>query len=314
MDERMVIDVMRNSEKRFLIIGDIMLDEYIFCDVTRISPEAPVPVAKVKRRKYSLGGCGNVAANIRSLGGEIDVLSVVGCDEENANLVHEMLDPLEDCLIRDFERFTTVKRRVIAHSQQVIRIDEEDIIPICFDTEQEVINSSKRLVDTVDAVVISDYNKGVLTKQVLCTVIALCRKKKIPIIVDPKGENYSKYIGATLIAPNEGEAFIASGVSDVDKACRILSSKFKIKQVLITQGEKGMTFFDGKNIKHFSTTAEHVYDVTGAGDTVTAVMAFGLACGVDTEQCVHVANVAAGIVVGEIGTATVVWDKIFERW
>jgi len=309
MNLKRTIDILQNSKKKFLVVGDLMLDEYVFSDVDRISPEAPVPVAKVRERKFMLGGCGNVQKNLRTLGGEVFTIAVVGQDIAGKRLSRMMTSDL----VFDFGRKTSIKRRIIAHSQQLLRIDEETSSKLSVQKEQEIIRKIKKYIDKVDVVVLSDYAKGVLTDDVLRFVISQCNERGVPIVLDPKREDYSAYRGSILVTPNEKEAFLVSNTVDTELACRFISENFNINQVLITRGEDGMTFLDGQKIYDISTKAEYVYNVTGAGDTVVALMSLGIANNADMIDCVHLANIAASIVIEKVGTVAPSWDEILRR-
>jgi D-beta-D-heptose 7-phosphate kinase / D-beta-D-heptose 1-phosphate adenosyltransferase len=303
----------RAATVRALVIGDLMLDEYLWGKTDRISPEAPVQVVEVAREDLRLGGAGNVVNNLVALGCSVSVCSVVGADE-NAVLLRRAFESkgvdLEG-LFEDHDRKTSKKTRVIAANQQIVRIDRETKSPIAPDSEREMIRYLSACSGSFDVIIVSDYLKGVLTPEVLSAVCRIGRSLGIPVVVDPKGSDYSKYRGATLLTPNRKEAEIASGVAIVDldsleRAADGLLGSLGLDALLITRSEAGMSLFpaDGASV-HIPTVAREVFDVTGAGDTVISVLSVGLACGLSLSDAAWVANVAAGIAVGKLGTSTV---------
>jgi D-beta-D-heptose 7-phosphate kinase / D-beta-D-heptose 1-phosphate adenosyltransferase len=298
---------------RALVLGDLMLDEYLWGKTERISPEAPVQVVEVAREDLRLGGAGNVVNNLVALGCSVSVCSVVGADE-NAVLLRRAFESkgvdLEG-LFEDQERKTSKKTRVIAANQQIVRIDRETKSAIAQHSEQEMIRYLSACSSSFDVIIVSDYLKGVLTPPVLSAVSQIGRSLGIPVVVDPKGSDYSKYRGATLLTPNRKEAEIASGVAITDldsleRAANGLLQPLGLDALLITRSEAGMSLFpaDGASV-HIPTVAREVFDVTGAGDTVISVLSVGLACGLSMSDAAWVANVAAGIAVGKLGTSTV---------
>jgi D-beta-D-heptose 7-phosphate kinase/D-beta-D-heptose 1-phosphate adenosyltransferase len=301
------------STTKVLIVGDVMLDRYWWGSVGRISPEAPVPVVRLDRTTLSAGGAANVAVNIAGLGATPMLVGIVGVDSD-AECVRRILgasgvDP--DNLIGAKDRPTTVKTRVIAHSQQVVRVDQESDAYINPDAVDLIIGRVKSQIADADAMIISDYSKGMMTNRVLSTIIDLARDSQTPVLVDPKGKDYTKYKGVSLITPNRREAAEACNLNEntpsvVDVAGNRLLSELAFESLLITQGEEGMTLFrrDVKS-RHFPTAARKVYDVTGAGDTVIATLATALGAGADLETATLIANVAAGSVVEQIGTTAI---------
>lgn len=301
------------SGTRVLIVGDLMLDRYWWGSVARISPEAPVPVVRLGSTTLAAGGAANVAANVAGLGATPILLGVLGMDPD-AEYVRQLLktagvDPGH--LIKSSERPTTVKTRVIAHSQQVVRVDQESDLPIGPEVEDEIISHTASLISAADSLILSDYSKGLMTERVLSAVIGLAREQEKPVLVDPKGKDYRKYKGVSMITPNRREAAEACNLSEsspsvVDIAGDRLINELDIDSLLITQGEEGMTLFRrGIEPKHFPTAAREVYDVTGAGDTVIATLATAIGAGSDLEAATHIANIAAGSVVEQIGTTTI---------
>jgi len=296
-----------------LIIGDIMLDEYLWGKAGRISPEAPVPVVDVNREELRLGGAGNVANNMVAMGFEVSLCSVIGGDENGSILRRAFTGKGVDVegVFEDPLRMTSKKTRVLAANQQVVRIDRETRVDIHRDYEDKIVEFVTGQARKWDVILVSDYQKGVLTPKVLDTVINLGRRHGIPVVVDPKGNDYSKYRAATIITPNCKEAEIASRIPIPDEkslnaaaACLLESGEYDA--LLITRSSEGMSLYlrDG-TIAHLPTVAREVYDVTGAGDTVVAALGLGLAVGLDFAEASRLSNVAAGIAVGKLGTSTV---------
>ncbi|OGU11171.1 MAG: bifunctional heptose 7-phosphate kinase/heptose 1-phosphate adenyltransferase [Geobacteraceae bacterium GWC2_58_44] len=298
---------------RVLVIGDLMLDEYLWGRAERISPEAPVQVVEVAREDLRLGGAGNVVNNLAALGCSVSVCSVIGSDE-NGGLLRRAFEAkgvdLEG-LFEDPSRRTSKKTRVIAANQQIVRIDRETRAPIEPGCEQQLLGYLSARCSDFDVIIVSDYLKGVLTPEVLSAVCRAGRGLGIPVVVDPKGNDYGKYRGATLLTPNRKEAEIASGlaITDVETlelAAALLLADLGLDALLITRSEAGMSLFPAQGAAvHIPTVAREVFDVTGAGDTVISVLSLGLACGLTLPDAAWVANVAAGIAVGKLGTSTV---------
>ncbi len=319
MKPRTLLDCLSGfAGKRVLVLGDVMLDEFIWGDVRRISPEAPVPVVEMKRRTYVAGGASNTAANVAALGGQPVLLGVVGKDSP-AHQLREVLAAggiATDSLIADIDRLTTTKSRIVAHSQQIVRLDCEQREPLSPHLEDELIRLAAARLENVDACIISDYAKGVVSARVAQSVIRLARQAGRPLIVDPKGTDYSKYQGATLIKPNaqEAEACTKQEITS-DKSLLAVSQRLLEmltgSALLITRGPQGMSLFrEGLAPIHIPSLCRNVFDVTGAGDTVAGTLAMGLAARGTIEQAMHLANHAAGIVVGKVGTATVTLDEL----
>ncbi|MGA1842996.1 MAG: D-glycero-beta-D-manno-heptose-7-phosphate kinase [bacterium] len=311
----------RFSDTRILVLGDLMIDEYLWGGVERISPEAPVQVVDVQREARTLGGAGNVVANLASMGAKVDVGGVIG-DCPGAQWLADQLDSLyvgHECLIRDPERPTTIKTRVIAANQQVVRIDRETRRPISEKQEERLVRHITRHWDQWQGIVLSDYGKGLLTRSFLEKVITLGREKGIRVVVDPKGTDFTRYRGAGLITPNRKEAFLGMGL-DPGKDAEVPSlgvrmiEELDLLGLVITLGAEGMCVFSpGEEPRLIPTRAREVYDVSGAGDTVVAALALCLASGVDLPRAAEVANLAAGVVVGKVGTATVTPEEILSH-
>jgi rfaE bifunctional protein kinase chain/domain len=298
------------SQVRLLVVGDVMLDRYWFGEVSRISPEAPVPVVKVQRMEERLGGAANVARNAASLGAVSALLSVVGDDEAGRTLGKLLEEGQIDASLHiDREIDTTVKLRVIGRQQQLLRIDfettpsSEILLAKLADFETRVVQS--------DVVVLSDYGKGGLTH--IAEMIRIARAHDKPVLVDPKGDEWEKYAGATVITPNRAELKEVVGRWSSDdelaaKACK-LRGELGLEALLVTRSEEGMTLF-ADEIHHQPALAREVFDVSGAGDTVIATLAVMIAAGADWAEAIRVANIAAGIVVGKLGTAVVSRDEL----
>lgn len=301
------------SKVKVLIVGDVMLDRYWWGQVSRISPEAPVPVVNLENTSLSVGGAANVAANVAGLGAQAFLVGVVG-DDDDARLFPNLLNESNvsaDFLIKIPTRRTTVKTRVIAHSQQVVRVDQETKQSLSSKEEEKVWNAAKNLIKNTDAVIISDYAKGVLTKNLLKRLITTAKAENKFILVDPKGKDFSKYRGASVLTPNQKEAVEACGLEEasesaVEKSGIELLKKLSLEAVLITQGEKGMRLFQkNRETTHLNSLARKVYDVTGAGDTVIAGLAVASAAGMNFYEAAKLANIAAGLVVEQIGTTAI---------
>ena len=304
--------------RRVLVLGDAMLDRYLWGRVERISPEAPVPVVDVERESFSLGGAANVAHNITSLGGEAVLLSVVGEDTSGEQLKSALARAgvRAESLVSDPERRTTVKTRILAHQQQVVRADEEDTEPVRGPALRRVLAALERLAPEVDAIVVSDYGKGVVHPDTIQPAIALARAHQITVSVDPKQDHFSSYQGATLLTPNQLEAGQAFGsrITDEESLAKAgwgLRERHDLECLVITRGPDGMSLFErGGRYTHLPTVAREVFDVTGAGDTVVAVMALALAAGADFVSAASLANHAAGRVIRHAGTAVVSAEEL----
>ncbi|MEW6207889.1 MAG: D-glycero-beta-D-manno-heptose-7-phosphate kinase [Acidobacteriota bacterium] len=303
--------------KRIVVLGDVMLDEFVWGRVRRISPEAPVPVVEVERQTLAIGGAGNVVSNLASLGASPAMLGVVG-DDDDAERLRSKLRAIgveADTLVRDPSRPTTLKTRIIAHNQQVVRADRESRRAVSQEIEDQIIDLFCREMERADALVVSDYNKGLLTESLLARALGLARSRDLTVCVDPKARNFSRYEPLTVITPNTQEAAEASSIAIEDEASlieagrRILSS-IDCRATLITRGEEGMSLFTSDEATHIPTVAREVYDVTGAGDTVIATLALALAAGASYVEAAVLANHAAGVVVGKLGTAAVTRDEL----
>lgn len=312
------MQILKNATPKILVVGDLMIDHYLWGSCQRISPEAPVQIVDIAKETTLLGGGGNVINNLKALGAQVSVSSVVGDDDNGV----ELLDMLKNIgvdtknIIVQKGRKTSKKSRVIASSQQVLRYDKESKDEITDLSVENILNPLSKSINDFDIVILSDYGKGVLT-DVLCQgIIKLCNEKYIKVLVDPKGSDYRKYRGAYLLTPNKKEAMLATGVNIKDKetlqeALFKLKTQCELKVSLITLSEDGIATYENE-LKIFPTVAKEVFDVTGAGDTVIASIAFALSVGKNIEETAAFSNLAAGVVVGKIGSATVTLDEIEE--
>ncbi len=307
-------------EIRCLVIGDLMLDEYLWGKADRISPEAPVQVVDVIREELRLGGAGNVVHNLAALGAQVSVCSVVGDDQNGRELLgqfcHHHIDTR--AVFLDPDRRTSRKTRVVAAHQQIVRIDRESREALPVAVEQQLCLWIAAHAGEYAVIVLSDYNKGVLTPAVIASVVSAAAQVGIPVLVDPKGTDFTRYGGATLLTPNRKEAEAASGISITDtaslaRAAGIIMSATGLQHLLITRSEEGMSLFSkGGEIVHIPTVAREVFDVSGAGDTVLATLAVGIASGFSMAESARLANVAAGIAVGKLGTSIVTPQEIID--
>ena len=308
----------KNENPKILVIGDLMIDHYLWGKCERISPEAPVQIVNIDKESSVLGGAGNVINNLRALGSRVDVLSVVG-DDYVANELKALLENIKvqsNMLIIEQNRKTSKKSRLIASQQQVLRYDNESIEDISSASEKEIINKLSANISNYDVVILSDYGKGVLTTKLTQEIISISNKNKVKVFVDPKGKDYSKYKGAYTLTPNKKEAIEASNIlindnESLEKAIKKLKDECELEVSLITLSESGIAIFDD-NLRIKPTVAREVYDVTGAGDTVIASIAFAIANHMKIDDAIQFANLAAGVVVGKIGSATASLDEIYE--
>ena len=305
-------------ERNVVVLGDVMLDEFVWGDVTRISPEAPVPVVDVRRESIHLGGAANVLANLIALGARGSVVGVVGNDEAGKRLrngLRELGTDANDNLIVDDGRPSTIKTRIIAHSQLVVRADRESRAPVNSQLEQQIVSRLKEALSDADAFVVSDYDKGVVTPRILGEILPFAYER-VPVLIDPKLRNFNFYRPATLVTPNHHEALRMSDSEDHSNhgshhAATVIRQKLGCDAVLITRGDRGMMLLEGEGEPvYVDTAAREVYDVTGAGDTVIAALAGALASGTSMFEAATLANHAAGIVVGKVGTATATADEL----
>lgn len=302
----------KSKNKKIAIIGDVMVDKYVYGEINRVSPEAPVPVIDVKKIEYKLGGAANVANNVKALGSEPILIGLIGDDLDGKNflLTIKSLKLNASGIVNDKTRPTTTKTRVIAHSQHVIRIDDEKKKDVSGDAEKKVLDFVRKNISSFEAVILQDYNKGILSKKMINQVIALCKKNNKPVYVDPKFDNFFEYKGVNVFKPNKKEIQDVLGMKVDDdesaaKAGKKLLEKLECEYLVLTRGEKGMMLFDKENGKTVAlsipTKARNVADVSGAGDTVISTIAVTLAGGAGIEEAIVLANHAAGIVCEEVG-------------
>lgn len=301
---------------RILVVGDLMVDHYIWGTSDRVSPEAPVPVIDVAREQVRLGGAGNVVENLRTLGAEVSVASVVGDDEAGTEILRLLAEQhvSTHAVVCEPGRHSPRKLRVMANHQQVVRLDRESKQSVSGESMAALTRRMAGLTEAFDAVLLSDYNKGVLTEDVCRFAIDWAHARSIPVLVDPKGTEAAKYRGATLITPNRFEAALLTGITirtaeDVRAAEDNLRALLDFPYIVLTLSENGMAVI-GKRTTVIPATAREVYDVTGAGDTVLATLGYCLACGMAVEEGCELANRAAAVVVGKVGSASATWDEI----
>ncbi len=308
-----------NSGK-ILIIGDVMLDKYYYGEVQRISPEAPVPIAHIKNEENTLGGAANVAHNLALLGCQVKLLGVVGKDNYCSELKSILEEKgIEDCLLISGKRSTTTKLRIIGAHQQMMRVDFEDSMSLDPEIEAQLLEIIKdEIKNQYDCVILSDYAKGVCTESICTLVINNCKNRKIPVLVDPKGQKWDKYQNAFLITPNIKELSDIAGtaINNEDDLIttygREILQKYGIANLIVTRSEKGLSLINSTQVNHIPTKAKEVFDVSGAGDTVVAVLAMLISNGTDLNMAAEIANFAAGIVVGKIGTYALHKDELIE--
>ena len=303
------------SACKILVVGDVMLDKYYFGEVTRISPEAPVPIAHVLDVRETLGGAANVAHNLALLGCQTSIIGQIGRDNHGEIFLSKLKSlGVNFSGMIETSKPTTTKIRVISGHQQMIRLDFEDATEIS--ATDELLKNFSAQLPNVDAVIISDYGKGVCTKKICREIIGACRAQKKIVVVDPKGDNWQKYFDASFITPNlkEFNAVLPKKIPNVDaeieNSARKVIDEFNLRGLVVTRSAKGLTLVDGEKISHIKAHAQEVFDVSGAGDTVIAVFALALAGKINSEAAAYLANVAAGVVVAKVGTYAVNRDEL----
>jgi len=300
------------SKSTLLVLGDLMLDRYLWGHVSRISPEAPVPVVAVNKETSCLGGAGNVSRNLQSLGASVILAGLVGDDAAGRWIKGNA--PSGQGIFTDPGRPTTIKTRIIAHHQQVVRVDQEEVGALAPAVRESVLSLIRN--ESYDGLLVSDYNKGMVNRDLMEAALEVARERKIPVYVDPKVENFSHFSPVTLITPNHFEAerivnHPCSSDSDVERAGADILSRISVQYLIIKRGEQGMSVFEkGRHPIHIPTVAKEVYDVTGAGDTVIAAASLALLAGATIQEAALLANTAAGIVVGKLGTATLTKEEL----
>ena len=309
---------LQGKSPKLLVIGDLMIDHYLWGSCERISPEAPVQVINVDNESTVLGGSGNVINNLKALGAQVDVISVIGgCEtSDELKILLNDINVNSKYLITQKDRITSKKSRIIAAQQQVVRYDRESTDEISTKSQTIILNTFKKIITNYDAVLLSDYGKGVLTSDLTQSLIAIANDNNKKVLIDPKGLDYSKYKGAYLLTPNKKEASEATQINIHDdatltQAITQLKTNCDLDVSLITLSEQGVAIYDD-TLRTHPTVAREVFDVTGAGDTVLASLGFALSCGLDIDNSVEFANLAAGVVVGKIGSATATLNEIIE--
>jgi rfaE bifunctional protein kinase chain/domain len=302
---------------RICVIGDIMIDHYVYGTCERISPEAPVQIVDVANEVYMLGGAGNVLKNLEAFGCSSSLISVCGNDDASLILENELssIKPAFHHLVKDDSRQTTIKTRVIASKHQLIRLDKENKHVINSGIANSIIDFLKTKINDIDVLIMSDYCKGVFSTELVKSILNLCAENKVITLVDSKDKDLSKYCGATLIKPNKKEASLASGITIVDdetleQACKIIADATACKSIVVTLSENGIAIYDSNGLTKMPTKALEVFDVTGAGDTIIAALAFALANDLSLQQACDFANHAAAIVVAKIGSAVATLEEI----
>lgn len=307
--------------KRIAVIGDIMLDKYIFGHVSRISPEYPVPVVDVTHEDHRLGGAANVALNTQSLGAETILIGITGVDSNREILLELFRNRglTTEGLISDPSRPTTCKTRILSQNHHITRVDFESRKEVDASIEQTILDSFNAIINSIDAVVLEDYNKGLLSTQIIQHIITTAIEHNIPVLVDPKLQNFLAFKKCTIFKPNLSEMAASLGIvlhnndHEVEKACRMLQEKLKTDTIIVTRSEKGMTVYNG-SFTHIPATSLEVADVSGAGDTVIGILALGAAAGIDIITNATIANLAAGTVCQEVGAVPVKSEKLIKAY
>ena len=309
------------QSRRIAVIGDIMLDKYIFGHVSRISPEYPVPVVDVTHEDHRLGGAANVALNTLSLGAETLLIGITGADSNREILLDLFRNRglATEGLVCDPSRPTTCKTRILSQNHHITRVDFESRKEVDNEIEQAILGSFDAILDSIDAIVLEDYNKGLLSSQIIQHIITSAQQRNVPVLVDPKLRNFFAYKGCSVFKPNLLEMAASLGIvlhnndDEVEQACRLLHEKIKAETIIVTRGEKGMTIYNG-SFTHIEATSLEVADVSGAGDTVIGTLALGAASGVDIVTNATIANLAAGTVCQEVGAVPVRPEKLLKAY
>jgi D-beta-D-heptose 7-phosphate kinase/D-beta-D-heptose 1-phosphate adenosyltransferase len=314
-----VLSIQRSQKPpAILVIGDLMIDHYIWGDATRLSPEAPVPIVNVKDESTTLGGAANVAQNLVALGAKVTLGGVIGDDAFGARLIEILAGEgiATDAILKDAQRPTTVKTRVVAGSHQLVRVDREITDPIFSELEDELVDKLDHYINEADIVLFSDYGKGLFSEGLTQRLIKLTKTKQKKVIIDPKGLDYQKYKGAFIIKPNRKELAEAAKtekiktIEDLQKAAKVIFKHTDAAYLIVTLSEEGMVILDELTYKLLPVKATAVFDVTGAGDTVLATIAYFIASGLSIEEACELANHAAAIVIRRVGSATTTIDEI----
>jgi rfaE bifunctional protein kinase chain/domain len=308
------------KQPAILVIGDLMIDHYIWGDATRLSPEAPVPIVNVKSESTTLGGAGNVVQNLVALGADVTVAGVIGTDDTGGQLIKilESEGVKTNTIIKDGSRPTTIKTRVLAGRHQLVRVDREITEPISKELEDELANKLTAMIDRADIIIFSDYNKGLFAPALTQRLIKIANDHQKKVIIDPKGLNYEKYNGAYLIKPNRKELAEAAktesikNIAELQEAAKAIFAQTNTVYLIVTLSEEGMAIITKETSKLLPVKATEVFDVTGAGDTVIAAIAYFLALGLDVEEACELANHAAAIVIRHVGSATTTVNEIIK--
>ena len=312
MNENFIEDILKITNSKVFCLGDLMLDKYVIGSTNRISPEGPIPILDVKEEVQMLGGVGNVVRNLGTIGIKTYLVALVGDDKEGIEINKRINKKnIVKKIIKDKNRPSTVKIRFIANNQQILRVDQENMAPVNSVLEKKIINYSKRMILSSDAVILSDYGKGLLTDNIIKTIINFSKKYNKPVVLDPKNSNFKKYTGATIITPNTNELEKAvnkklNSEFEIITASKQLIKKYKFKYVLVTRGKYGMILVSSDmKVLNLKTEAKEIYDVSGAGDTVVSFIAASLGCLLPIQKSIKIANTAAGIAVSKSGTSVV---------
>ena len=318
MNTHKIISEIAQKKPNIALFGDLMLDHYIFGSASRISPEAPIQVVNTEKEEFKLGGAGNVANNIISLNSKVEIFSVIGDDLNSLKLL-ELLNQNQistSSVFKISNRKTTIKSRVIAQNQQILRFDSETTKPISKEIADKILQQFKSKIHEFDLILISDYNKGVISEYLSQQIIQIANKNGLKVIIDPKGFNYQKYQDAFLVKPNLKELFEAVGEKQnktlIDEVGKKLLTKYNFQNLIVTLSEDGIKLFTQKNILNFPTKAKKIFDVTGAGDTVLATLGVAIASNITLENSIELANIAAAVVIGKVGTATPTFTEIIQ--
>lgn len=313
----MRLNISRFDQIPVLVLGDVMLDCYLWSQVGRVSPEAPVPVAQIKSRSYVLGGAANVAANLSTLGCRVTLIGLRGEDDAGQLLAQKLVtEGITDFVVCDGKRPTITKTRVVAQGQQIFRLDEEEVAPLGDELKEELLQKFMKALHSAQAVILSDYGKGILTGDICHELISMGRRRGISVLVDPKGKDWARYRGASCITPNEAELRLAAesrldDLGDLLRYAALVLEKEDLECLLITRGANGMALVPrGKEPVLIAAKSREVFDVTGAGDTVIATLAAGIASGFSWDQAAGIANTAAAMVVGKVGTNAIRRDEL----
>jgi D-beta-D-heptose 7-phosphate kinase / D-beta-D-heptose 1-phosphate adenosyltransferase len=309
---------LKKKSPKILVIGDVMIDHYLWGSCERISPEAPVQIIDIDKESISLGGAGNVINNLISLGARPDIISIIGDNDTSDELLNllQSIGISSKYLFTEKERVTSKKTRIISSQQQVVRYDQESSSQISSSSEELIVNTFQKIISNYELILFSDYGKGVLSNKLSKLLISIAKSMEKKVLIDPKGLNYSKYKGAYLLTPNKKEASEATNIqirdnASLNEAIKLLKTEYELNVSLITLSEQGVAIYDD-NLRIYPTAVREVFDVTGAGDTILASLGFALACNIGIDEAVKFANLAAGVVVGKIGSSTATLDEIIE--